>query len=166
MSPHYITRVALIAAVYATITVALAPISYGPLQVRVSEALAVLPFVSSAAVPGLFFGCLLANMLGGLGLLDIVLGSAATLVAALLTRRMPHALLAPLPPVIVNAVVVAAYLSILAGLPYLLTMGYIAFGQFIACYVMGYPLLVLIARSDRLRRYFCDPERGNPGGDG
>lgn len=166
LSPRYITRVALIAAVYATVTVALAPVSYGPIQIRVSEALAVLPFVSPAAVPGLFFGCLLANMLGGFGLPDIVLGSAATLVSAALTRRVPHALLAPLPPVIVNAVVVSAYLSVLAGLPYLVTMGYIAFGQFMACYVLGYPLLTLIIRSDRLRGYLCDPKRGNPEGGG
>lgn len=156
MSPRYIARVALIAAVYAAVTLVLAPISYGPVQVRVAEALTVLPFVSPAAVLGLFLGCLLANVYGGMGPWDIVLGSLATLVSAMLTRRMRTALWAPLPPVLVNAFVISAYLSVLAHLPYFVTVAYIGFGQILACYGLGYPLLSWILRKEGLRVYFSD----------
>ena len=81
-------RGAAIAAIYAALTLALAPISYGAVQVRVSEALTVLPFfMPHSAVPGLFLGCLLANFLGGAGIWDVIFGSAATLVAAMITAR-------------------------------------------------------------------------------
>jgi uncharacterized membrane protein len=161
LKAYHISRVALIAAAYAALTVALAPISYGPIQVRVSEALTVLAFVTPAAVPGLFLGCFIANLVGGLGLVDVVLGSAATLAAALLTRRMPSPLLAPLPPVLVNAVVVGGYLSVLTRLPFITTFLYVGFGQVLACYGLGYPLLLWAVRSDILRRYFHENGKGN-----
>ena len=140
-------RVALIAAIYVTINIILAPISYGPLQVRVSEALTVLPFIDPAAIGGLFLGCILSNLWGGLGVIDIFGGSLCTLIAAFCTYHMKKPILAPLPPVVVNAFGVSLYLHILFGLPYLLTVLYIGVGQIIACYVIGYPLLrVLLKR--------------------
>lgn len=93
MERHRLREVALagiIAALYAVVTVALAPISFGVYQVRVAEALTILPFLSRAAVPGLFIGCLVANVYGGLGWQDIVFGSLLTLVAAALTRLVYH----------------------------------------------------------------------------
>jgi uncharacterized membrane protein len=80
----------LIAAVYAVLTAALAPISFGVYQVRIAEALTVLPFLTPAAIPGLFIGCLIGNLFGGLGWLDIVFGSTITLLAALATRAIYH----------------------------------------------------------------------------
>jgi uncharacterized membrane protein len=146
-----LTRTALVGGVYAATTIILAPISYGPLQVRVAEALTVLPFVSGPAVPGLFLGCLIANLVGPGGWLDVVFGSLATLLAAVMTRLLAragaHPLLAPLPPVLVNAVVVPAYLHVLFNLPYWLTAGQILVGQAIACYALGYPLLLLLRRT-------------------
>ncbi|MEA5002230.1 MAG: QueT transporter family protein, partial [Christensenella sp.] len=83
---RYLCEASLIAALYAALTLLLAPLSYGPVQVRVSEALCVLPFFTPAAVPGLFIGCMLANLYtAGLGVMDIVVGSLATLLAATLT---------------------------------------------------------------------------------
>ena len=69
----------LIAAAYLALTLVLAPISYGPIQFRVSEALTLLPLIFPQAVPGLFIGCLLANIFGGYGAIDIICGSAAPL---------------------------------------------------------------------------------------
>ena len=92
----------MIAALYAALTIALAPISFGPVQFRVAEALTLLPFFMPEAIPGLFIGCLLANFTGGFGIIDIVFGSAATLLAAWLTYEMPNMWLAAIPPVIVN----------------------------------------------------------------
>lgn len=76
----------LIAAVYALISLVFLPISFGIYQVRIAEVLTVLPFITAAAVPGLFIGCLVANIFGGMGWLDIVFGPLITLVAALATR--------------------------------------------------------------------------------
>ncbi|MBR0203644.1 MAG: QueT transporter family protein, partial [Synergistaceae bacterium] len=80
-----LARGALIAALYAALTILLAPISYGPVQCRVSEAFTLLPFYLPEAVPGLFIGCIFANFIGGYGLPDMVFGSLATLIAAFLT---------------------------------------------------------------------------------
>ena len=98
---------AMIAALYAVLTVAMAPISYGPVQLRVSEALTLLPFYRPEAVLGLFAGCVVANFFGGYGLVDMIVGSCATLIAALLTRRAPNLWLAALPPVLSNALISA-----------------------------------------------------------
>lgn len=83
-----LVRGALIAAIYAVLCAALAPISYGEVQFRISEALTILPLLMPEAVPGLFVGCLIANLIGGAGILDIVFGSLATLIAGLLTYAM------------------------------------------------------------------------------
>lgn len=147
MSTRRLVRGALIAALYTALTLLLAPISFGPLQLRVSEALCILPIVLPEAIPGLFVGCLLSNLLAGQPWQDVVFGSLATLLAGILTyllRRRP--LLAALPPVVVNAVVIGLVLMWTLQLPLLLTMGEIALGQIAACYVLGIPLLALIKR--------------------
>jgi uncharacterized membrane protein len=145
--------VAIIASLYAVITILLAPISYGPIQIRVSEALTVLPYITSAAIPGLFIGCIVANLYGGLGLPDVVGGSLCTLLAAILTyllARTRKPILAPLPPVLVNAFGVSLYLHFLFHLPYWITVAYVAIGQIGACFVLGYPLLLIILKRKRL----------------
>lgn len=138
---------ALIAALYAGLTMALAPISFGPVQFRVAEALTLLPFLVPEAVPGLFVGCLISNLLGGFGLADVVLGSLATLAAAWMTSRMPNVWLAAVPPVAVNAAVVGVYLSFLTGTPLLLSVVYIALSQSVVCFCIGVPLAIYVSRS-------------------
>ena len=108
---------AVIAAVYAALTILLAPISYGPVQLRVSEALTVLPFLIPSTVWGLFAGCVLANLYTG-SILDIIFGSLATLGAALCTAyfgkqgsTVKTRLLGCLMPVVFNAVIVGAVLT-------------------------------------------------------
>ncbi len=139
---------AVIAAAYAALCMLLQPISFPALQFRLSEALCVLPMFFPEAVPGLFVGCLLANLLGGNGILDVVFGSLATLAAAWGTyklRRWP--LLAILPPVVINAVVIGIVLHYAVGAPLLLEMGTIFLTQAAVCYVVGYPLYLLLNRS-------------------
>jgi uncharacterized membrane protein len=152
-STRYIAQVGIIASLYAVITIILAPISYGPVQVRLSEALTVLPYLSSAAVPGLFIGCLVANAYGGLGLPDMIGGSLCTLLAAILTylvSKTRKPVLAPLPPVAVNSLGVSLYLHLLFNLPYWITVAYVALGEFVACFVLGYPLLLFLLRRKKL----------------
>jgi uncharacterized membrane protein len=144
-----ITMSASIAALYAALTIILAPISYGPIQVRVAEALTVLPYVLPQAIPGLYIGCMTANIWGGLGPVDIFGGSAVTLIAALLTFHLRHynkPWLAPLPPVVLNAVAVGCYLHVLTQTPVILSMAWVALSQTIACYGLGLPLLYALRR--------------------
>ena len=112
-----LTAAAIVAAAYAALTIVLAPISYGAIQFRVSEALTVLPFFLPCTVWGLWIGCILANLHTG-SVLDIVFGSLATLLAALLTARfgkkgntVGNRLLGCLMPVLFNAVIVGAVLT-------------------------------------------------------
>lgn len=148
----FLARVGIIAALYAGLTIAFHPISYGPLQVRISEALTVLPFLMPAAIPGLTLGCAIANLFGPFGLIDVVVGSSLTLIAALLTARVPRPWLAPLPPILVNAVGLSFYLPTMAGvpliggIPYLSTFLAVGIGQAVACYLLGYPLLMVLLR--------------------
>ena len=109
MSTNSLTRGAIIAALYAALTLLLAPISYGEVQFRLAEALTVLPVVLPEAVPALAVGCLLANILGGCPVYDIVFGTLATLLAALCTRALRGRVrLALLMPVLFNGVIVGA----------------------------------------------------------
>ena len=137
---------AIIAAMYAVLTI-INPWSSGEIQVRISEALTVLPYFTPAAVPGLFIGCLTANIFVGTGIYDIVFGSLTTLAAAFASYKIKNKLLVPLPPVVLNAVVVAYVLKFTLGAPLLATMGFVALGQFIACYGLGYPLLLYLEKN-------------------
>lgn len=139
----------MLAAVYALLTVLppLNSLGYGPVQVRVAEALTVLPFLFPWAIWGLYLGCILSNLASPFLLWDVTLGALSTLLAAWLTRRMPRPGLAPLPPIVVNALVVPLYVARLSGLPYLPVAAYIAAGEAIACYVLGYPLLAYLLRN-------------------
>ena len=135
-----ISYAAIIAALYVVLTLAFAPISFSAVQVRISEALCILPMYTFAAVPGIFIGCLLANMLGGAALMDIVFGSLASLLAAYITYLARKKKLLPfLSPVVINAVVVPFILKYAYGLPD--TILYMAFtvaaGEFIAVVVIG-----------------------------
>lgn len=146
---NYLARVAMIGAIYVILNIIFAPISYGPVQVRIAEALAVLPFIDPSAIIGLFVGCILANIYGGLGMVDIIGGSFCTLIAAYLTYKMKNPKLAPLPPVLINAFGVSIYLHLLFDLPYWITVLYIGMGEIIACYILGYPLLILLIKNKK-----------------
>lgn len=132
-----ITLSAAIAALYAALTLLLAPISYGDWQCRVSEALTMLPLLMPQAIPGLFVGCILANLLGpSAGIIDIVFGSLATLIAAIGTwyfRR--NKWLAAACPVVANGVIVGLVLSLSFNLPFFLTAIQVAAGELLAVLV-------------------------------
>lgn len=144
-----LARSALIAALYATLTLLLAPISYGEVQIRLSEALTLLPILLPEAVPALAVGCLLANILGGCTIFDIVFGTLSTLIAAMLTRRLRHSfLLAAVMPVLLNGVIVGAVVHFayapVVALP--LCMLFVACGEAVACFVIGPLMLRMMER--------------------
>lgn len=151
MTVRDLARGAIIAAVYALLTIFLAPISSGLIQCRVAEAMSVLPYFAFSAVPGLFIGCVLANLLTGAPAYDVIFGSLATLLAAYITylmRKRAPKWLAPLPSVVINALVVGALLTYVydVGVSYWVAVGYVAVGQAIACFALGLPLLTILNR--------------------
>ena len=147
-----IVRCALIASLYTAVSLVLAPIAFGAVQARVSEAFTLLPVLVPDAVVGVTLGCFLTNLVGVftganvLGALDIVFGTAATLTAALCTRRLARVRLrglpvaAAVPPVLINAVVV----------------GGVALGQLFSCFALGLPLVRIIEKTPALRAWFRD----------
>ena len=139
-----LARGAVIAALYTALTLLLAPISYGQFQVRLSEAMTLLPILLPEAVPALAVGCLLSNILGGCTIFDIVFGTLATLLAALCTRRLRGKFwLAAAMPVVFNGVIVGAVVHYCysPAFPLPLCMLTVAIGEAIACIIVG-PLLI------------------------
>ena len=154
---------AVIAAAYAALTIALAPISYGAVQFRVSEVLTIMPFLVPSTVTGIFVGCILANLMGGNHILDVVFGSLATLLGALGTRKLrnAHPLLAPVPPIIANTLIVPFVLRYAYGIPgpiplMMLTVG---IGEVLSCGVLG--MLLYFALYKRREAVFRSHQQEN-----
>lgn len=149
----FLAHGALIAAVYAVLTYLTAPISFGPVQFRISEALCVLPVFTPAAVPGLFAGCFLANFLSGAAPMDVVFGSLATLIGACGTYLLrKRGVLAVVPPILANALIIPFVLRFAYGaedlIPFMmLTVG---IGEVISVGILGSILRTVIARCSRV----------------
>ena len=171
MTIQRLVRAALIAAVYIALCTLLAPFSYGPIQIRVAEALSLLVVLCPEAVVGVTLGCFLANLFSpSFFFADLIVGTLATLLAALASRRLRHLrwhglpLASSLPPVLFNAVLVGAELTIFflpgsldapAG-AYLFNMLTVGVGQVISCCFMGVGLVWFIEKSPPMRRLFCE----------
>lgn len=156
---HRLARGGMIAAAYAVMAMfgSVFGVTYGPIQFRFSEALCLLPYLFPEAVGGLFVGCLIANLFSPYGLLDILVGSLATLLAAYLTSRCRSRYLAALPPVAVNAVVVGALLAFeQTGLTDAFAAAFwynacsLAVSQAVVCYVLGLLLLKALEKTHRI----------------
>lgn len=155
-----IAYAAVAGAAYAALTMLLAPISYGPIQFRVSECLCILPFFDPVFAAGLFVGCLIANLISAAGLLDIVFGSLATLLAALCTaalgrrsRSWLSCVLGCGAPVIFNAAVVGAVLAATVapaessfGAAFALFAFQVGLGEAVVLFVLGLPLMRLLMK--------------------
>lgn len=158
-----LTESAAIAALYAVVTVAISPIAYGAIQLRVSEALTILPVRKRSAISGLVVGCAIANALGiligadSLGVADILFGTIATLLAAIASRltrnirigRLP--VLAALMPVISNGLIIGAELKLILGLPFWLSALEVAAGELIVMLALGLPLNAFIEKTNLLK---------------
>lgn len=146
-------QAAMIAALYVVLTMVFAPISFREIQVRISEALTILPAFTPAAVPGLFIGCLLANLLGGAAVPDIVFGSLATLIGAVFTWKLrnKHPFLAPVPPILSNMLIIPFVLRYAYGVPMAipLMMLTVGFGEVLSCGVLGMLLYYALKKSQK-----------------
>lgn len=153
---QFLLKIAMIAAVYTAVSMLLAPISFGLVQIRVAEALTILPVLSFMPVWGLTLGCALTNFLGALtgvnilGFWDVLFGTLATLVAAVLSYRYRHIRYKGIPwlsalfPIVVNGIVIGAELAILLNLPFtgfLTSALWVAVGEALSVVVIGLPIL-------------------------
>lgn len=138
---NFLTQAAMIAAIYVVLTYVFAPFSFGEVQVRIAEALTILPVFTPAAIPGLFVGCLVGNILGGAILPDIIFGSLATLIGAFFTYQLrdKNKFLAPLPPIAANTIAVPFVLRYGYGvaLPIPFMMLTVGVGEVLSCGVLG-----------------------------
>ena len=145
----FLVQGALIAALYVALTMMFAPISFGPVQFRISEALCILPFFTPAAIPGLFLGCLISNLLGTAVIMDVICGSLATLIGAVGSYWLrQHKYLVCLPPILANTLIIPWVLRYAYGstdlVPFMmLTVG---IGEVLAIGVLGKGLLALLER--------------------
>jgi len=150
---RYITEAGMIGALYVVLTMVFQAISFGEMQIRIAEALTILPYFTPAAVPGIFIGCFLANIFGGGALLDIIVGSLSTLLAAYFSYKLrKHKYLVPLPPIIGGIIFVPLILRYAYGvtLPIPLLMLSIGIGQFLSCGVLG---MILLTALDIVKGY-------------
>lgn len=144
---------AVIGALYAVLTLAFSAISYGLVQFRISEALTALPMLFPSAIPGLTIGCIVANLIGGFGIYDIIIGSLATLLGALGTyflRKKP--VLAMLSPVLANGILVGSMLYfVVPNSPALIiNMLTVALGEVVICLGLGLPLHYVLKKRPEL----------------
>lgn len=170
---RYMALTAVIAALYAVLTYAAAALNlaFGPIQIRFSEALTVLPIFTPAAIPGLSIGCLLSNIMSPYGIIDWVFGTAATLGAAIATRAVSKfrvkniPILAPMMPVVFNTVVIGFEIACFSSAGdfafnnftawAFITSGIsVGLGELVVCYGLGLPLIMVIEKQGLDKRIF------------
>lgn len=155
----FLTQAAMIAAIYVVLTVLFAAISFGDVQLRISEMLTILPMFTPVAVPGLFIGCLIANILGGAAVADIIFGSLATLIGAYGTWKLREKspILGCLPPIIANTIVVPFVLRYAYGtnLPIPVMMLTVGIGEVLGCGVLGCVLHYALKKADLGAKVFA-----------
>lgn len=147
---QFITQGAVIAAIYVVLVLIFDTFSFGPIQFRIAEMLTIMPYFTPAAIPGLFVGCLIANIIGGGLIWDIVFGSIATLIGAIgsyLVRK--NKWLVPLPPIIANMIIVPFVLKYAYGYDGLLVyfMFTVGLSEIIVCGIIGMALLTVMAKN-------------------
>ncbi len=154
---NVICQAAVIAALYVVLTFVFSAFASGVIQVRVSEALTILPYYTPAAIPGLAIGCLLSNWFTGCVIWDILFGSLATLIGALGSYALRrHQWLVPIPPIIANMIIVPFVLRYAYGAPDAIPfmMGTVGVGEIISCYVLGMFLLLALKRAELFKTLF------------
>ena len=168
LSVRRLVRCAVIAAVYVVVCLVLAPFSYGAVQVRVAEALCLLPVFGAEYIVGVTLGCFLANLIGST-VIDVVFGTLATLMACLVTYKLRNvrikglAVPASLPPVVFNMIIVGAFeitVFFSDGAPTAALAAFnavtVGIGEIISCTVLGVALVKLIESNDSLHKIFTE----------
>ena len=148
-----LVRTAIIAALYAVVTLVLAPISYGAVQFRISEVMVLLAFFDPFYIGGLTLGCFIANILGPNGIADVIFGTLATFISAyaisitgkIIKEETKSLLAASLWPTVFNGIIVGIMLKVLYSLPLILSILEVAAGEFVVVTIVGVPLMKLLS---------------------
>ncbi len=174
-----LTQIALIAAIYAAITLLTFYMSFGTVQYRISEVLTILPLFTLNAVPGLTIGCFLANIIGFFigvnptGILDCIFGTCATLIASIITyyigkssKKWIKVAFGPFPAVILNAIIVGweicrFFIGEVTLELFLINAGLVGLGQLVVCYVMGIPVMLVLYKNNLYQKIFYRKSRLN-----
>lgn len=163
LTSQSLSKIAMIAAIYAVISLVLAPLSFGNIQIRIAEGLTLLPLLSPIAIIGLGIGCFITNFIGVimganlLGMMDVFIGTFATVLAAYLTYVLRKKLVkgfplwATLMPILINALIIGAELTFVFAPEFTLSLflifaSQVALGQALAVYVIGLPLLATLKK--------------------
>lgn len=140
----YLTKASLIAGIYILLVLVQIPmgtIAFGPIQLRLAEGLVLLPLIEAAAVPGVFIGCLISNIMlasfSAFGIVDIVLGSLVTLLAAYLTSKASNKIVGSIPPIVLNGLLVSIWVSYFTAVPYWVTVVGIGLGEAASVILLG-----------------------------
>ena len=152
LSTKKITTIGITAALYAALTIGLAPISYGPVQLRLSEVMTLLAFIDPVFIPGLILGNFIANLFSPFGLPDVIFGTIATAIAVIMMSRSKSMLRFTFWPVAVNGIIIGLELTLFAGAPFLATAFYVALGEFITVTLIGYPVFRMIIKNQTIDR--------------
>ncbi|HLR20464.1 MAG TPA: QueT transporter family protein [Tissierellaceae bacterium] len=163
MNTRYLTKASLIAAIYIVLIILqmlvlpVGNLTFGPIQLRLAEGLALLPLVEPAAIPGLFVGVLLSNLIlvssSGFGIIDIIGGSLVTLVAAYFTFKMKSRITAMIPLVALNGLIVSIWVSYFTKVPYVYTALGIALGELASLILFGNLILYVYKSAANFREY-------------
>jgi uncharacterized membrane protein len=143
----FLTEAAVIAAIYTVLVLAFQPISFGPIQFRIAEALTILPYFTPAAIPGVAIGCFLSAVLTGADILDMVFGSLATLIAAIISYQLRrNKFLVPIPPIVANALIIPWVLryayDVPDAIPFMMLS--VGAGEVLAVGILGTMLLLAL----------------------
>lgn len=128
----------IVGALYVALTLIFAPISYGPIQLRISEVLIMLPFHNKRWISGIVLGTMIANMFSPLGAVDVVFGTIATLISVILMSKTKNVAMAILIPTLVNGAIIGTQLNLLFGSPLLPSMVYVAVGEALIVSIAAY----------------------------
>lgn len=154
----FITNTALIAGLYTALTIGFSFLSYGQVQFRISEILVLFTFIDPKYALGLTIGCVLANLFSPLGIVDVIFGTLATVIAIysiILVRKNilddnKSLFLASLGPVLSNGIIVGLELKYLFQTPFLINFFYVALGEFVVVSLIGINVIKLILKNKRL----------------
>jgi len=152
LSTRNIVTIGLVAALYAVLTIFLAPISYGPIQFRLSEVLNLLAFVNPIFAPGIVLGCFIANLFSPLGMIDVIFGTTATLISVMMIVRSKKLWVASLWPVIFNGIIIGAELQYAFQVPFLIGAFQVALGEFVVVTLLGVPLFSALLKNTAFAR--------------
>lgn len=145
-----LVKIGVVAAIYAVLTIFIAPLSYGPIQFRFSEVLTLLAFIDPLYIPGLVLGCIISNFFSPLGIVDVIVGSFATYISVYLISKSKSLFVASLWPTVCNAIIIGLELYFLVNVPLFLTTFQIGFGEFVVVSLIGYPLFKNILKNPKL----------------